>query len=389
MAALPALLHLLRHPSSLLPGAPRGILRDLDRWVAERRRLEPVLLRPGPGTVVWPGRNEEIRSLPEPRAAHPALPCRHRTWRLLVTGPTALYRLIGCRVLGREGTVISSDNRVIEAFTYSDANDELASHPIFRRRRFPRPLRLSGTYATIVYPSAFAWYHWVTECLPRLEMLLPWLEALDGLFVPAHVEPQVLQSLEAMGVRREQLFPLEINSHVQPDVLFAPRYCAGLNLPEWVPGFLQSSIGLDPHDAKPPFRKLYISRADTNKRRVLNEEQLLPILERAGFTVVRLRDLDFQEQARLFHEAAWVVAPHGAGLVNVLYSRPGVQVIELSPSEQDGPHLFHSTTACAGGTYWWLPGQPMEPGHGPTVHQHFEIDPRRFAEALAHTGADR
>lgn len=378
--------HCWRHPNALLPGAPRGILRDLDGWVAEQRQREPVLLRPGPGTVVWPGHTEELRTIPAPLPAHPVEACESIAWRILVTNPSALYRLVGCRILGREGTVISSDNRVIEAFTYTDCPDELRSHPIFRRRRFPKPRRLRGTYATITYPSAFAWYHWVAECLPRLHLLQTCLEALDGIFIPANVEPQLIESLEAMGVRREQLVPLDALSHFQPDVLLVPRYCAGLNIPLWVPTFLQQAIGLN-HQTDPPQRKLYISRADANKRRVLNEEQLIPILRQAGFEIIRLREHSFLEQARLFHQATWVIAPHGAGLVNVLYSRPGVQVIELTPSKSVGPHLFHSVTTCAGGTYWWLPGSAQGPSSCPDVHQHFEVDPRRFVEALAHTQA--
>ncbi len=378
--------HCWRHPNALIPGAPRGILRDLDRWVCDQRRREPVQLRPGPGTVFWSGRPKELRTVPAPRPAHPSDCCEPISWRILVTGATGLYRLVGCRILGREGTVISSDNRVIEALTYTDSPDELRSHPIFRRRRFPRAQCLSGTYATLAYPSAFAWFHWVVECLPRLQLLQPFLHALDGVFIPANVEPQLIESLVAMGVRPDQLVPLDAQSHFQPDALLVPRYCAGLNIPLWVPAFLQERIGLNDRSAA-PFRKLYISRADASKRQVLNEEQLIPILREAGFEIIRLREHGFLEQANLFHQAAWVIAPHGAGLVNVLYSRPGVQVIELTPSESIGPHLFHSVTTCAGGTYWWLPGRPEGPSSSPVVHQHFVVDPRRFAEALDHTGA--
>jgi capsular polysaccharide biosynthesis protein len=84
-----------------------------------------------------------------------------------------------------------------------------------------------------------------------------------------------------------------------------------------------------------------------------------------------------------------VIAPHGAGLVNVLWSRPGVQVLELTPSEENGPGLFHSITTCTGGTYWWLPGTARGPGGSPTIHQDFELDPQLLTEALAHCGADR
>ncbi len=386
---LEGLSHCLRHPNALLPGAPRGILRDLDGWLQERRRRAPVLLRPGPGDAVWHQQDEQIRCLPLPKAAHPNFPCPAITWRILVSGSTALYRLRRPRILGREGTIISPDNRVIEAFTYTDQEDNLASHPIFRRRRFPKALPLEGTYATITYPSSFAWYHWVTESLPRLRLLQPWLDALDGLFIPADLEPQLLESLEAMGVRRDQCIPLGISDYYEPEFLLIPNYCAGLNIPTWVPDYLQESLALSRFDSTPPHRKLYISRADAGKRRITNEDQLLPLLAKAGFEVVRLRESSFSEQAKMFHQAAWVIAAHGAGLVNVLYCKPGVRVMEITPSPSIPPHLFHSITACVGGDYWWLPGKPIHPPSNHDVHADFSMDARLFAEALQHTGADQ
>ena len=387
MPMLESLRHCLRHPNALLPGAPRGIVRDLDGWLHERRRRSPVRLRPGPGDGVWHQHGEEIRCLPLPQAAHPKHPCPAIPWRILVSGATALYRLRNARVLGREGTIISPDNRIIEAFTYTDQDDALASHPIFRRRRFPRARPLAGTFATITYPSSFAWYHWVTESLPRLQLIQPWLEALDGLFIPADTEPQLLQSLEAMGVRRNQLIPLGVGDHYEPEYLLVPHYCAGLNIPSWVPNYLQESLGLSRFDSTPQQRKLYISRADAGKRRLSNESQLIPLLQGAGFEIIHLRKASFLDQVNLFHQAAWVIAPHGAGLANVLYCKPGVRVMEITPSPKIEPHLFHSITACVDGNYWWLPGKPSQPQSDGDVHADFNIDATLFAEALCHTGA--
>jgi hypothetical protein len=222
-----------------------------------------------------------------------------------------------------------------------------------------------------------------------LQLIQPWLEALDGLFIPADTEPQLLESLEAMGVRRDQLIPLAIGDHYEPEYLLIPHYCAGLNIPTWVPDYLQESLGLGRCDSTPQQRKLYISRADAGKRRLTNETQLLPLLEKAGFEVVRLRNASFLEQVRLFHQAAWVIAPHGAGLANVLYCKPGVRVMEITPSPKIEPHLFHSITACVGGDYWWLPGKPSPSQSNVDVHADFNMDVTIFAEALSHTGADQ
>lgn len=66
--------------------------------------------------------------------------------------------------------------------------------------------------------------------------------------------------------------------------------------------------------------KIYISRRDARKRRVLNEESLVEALDERGFESYSLSDLSFAEQVELFGNADQIVAPHGAGLANLVFA---------------------------------------------------------------------
>jgi len=372
--------HWLRHPYAILPGAPKGIITDARAWVKRQIAKEPVDLRRGPGSAYWEDRSLEIRPLPRPKSALPDCPCPP-VWRVMITNRTALFRLMGCRVIGREGTVISSDNRVFAEFTYVDAEGGIDPHPIFQRRRFPPAQYLPGTYATITYPSSFAYYHWIAESLPRLKLLEPFLSALDGLFIPDDIEPQMTESLLAFGLQPEQLIPLSMASHYCPQVLMVPEYCAGLNIPEWAPQYLKQRLAPSTEFSSSA-RRLYISRQDAGKRRVINEGELLPILERYGFEVICLRSLSFVEQVKLFSEAEIVVGPHGAGLANLMFCSAGVKVLELVPSPDMPPFLFYSITTAVDGDYWWLPGEPSSQDQAPIHHRNFSLQPEKLSQAL-------
>ena len=50
------------------------------------------------------------------------------------------------------------------------------------------------------------------------------------------------------------------------------------------------------------------------------------------FEIVDLSGLDLTEQARIFASASHVIAPHGAGLANLVFSNPGIAVCELHMS---------------------------------------------------------
>jgi capsular polysaccharide biosynthesis protein len=81
--------------------------------------------------------------------------------------------------------------------------------------------------------------------------------------------------------------------------------------------------------------RIYISRRDSRKRTLANETELEAMLTDQGFDVVSLGGLAFEDQVRLFRNAELIVSPHGAGLANVIFCRPGTRLLELMPAVRD------------------------------------------------------
>ena len=75
-------------------------------------------------------------------------------------------------------------------------------------------------------------------------------------------------------------------------------------------------------------------------RRVLNEDELQPVLERNGFATIVLEDLSVAEQIAAFRAAEIIVSPHGAGLTNLIFSRPGIRILEVFPQNGLHPSAF-------------------------------------------------
>lgn len=74
--------------------------------------------------------------------------------------------------------------------------------------------------------------------------------------------------------------------------------------------------------------KICVSRRDTH-RSLTDEAQLEDILRAQGFFVVSLKNMSWPEQITLFQEAKIVAGLHGAGLSNLVFSHPGINVVEL------------------------------------------------------------
>ena len=81
----------------------------------------------------------------------------------------------------------------------------------------------------------------------------------------------------------------------------------------------------------PADRRLMISRNDADGRRILNWEEVQPVLTRHGYETVVLSAMSFDEQRRLFSGASHVVGVHGAGLTNILFAPAHAKVLEILP----------------------------------------------------------
>jgi len=103
---------------------------------------------------------------------------------------------------------------------------------------------------------------------------------------------------------------------------------------------------------------IYVWRADSSSRPMRNEDALVDALAGLGVVPVLLSALTLAEQVRLFGGARLVVGPHGAGLANVVFARPGAVLYELLPSHYLKPHM--SRLAELAGLHYWCDVHPAE-----------------------------
>lgn len=90
--------------------------------------------------------------------------------------------------------------------------------------------------------------------------------------------------------------------------------------------------------------KLYLKRGPSAKRPLHQEEYLEYALRQRGFDVIDPVNLSLPECISAFARADLIVAPHGAALTNLVFTRPGTKVLELLPGtlEKYGHYAFIS-----------------------------------------------
>ena len=257
------------------------------------------------------------------------------------------------------GGVISSDGTLI-AESVGGAVERflpLVSQPPAEPRLQP------GISATIMTQHRANYYHWLVDALPRTYLLAQMLEHDPiGLLVPESLAPFQRTSLLSCLPENIQLRFVS-DEWVRAEHLVLPSFIAeprtGFVPPECLT-YLRTCLfrQLCLTDEMPRTRRLYISRAGTKHRRVINEEEVVSRLLKDGFEVVRPEELSLENQVRLFHSAEIVVGARGAALANILFSTR-LKVLELTPASEFVGTVYFSLSHALGHEYYYCFGRPV------------------------------
>jgi len=84
-------------------------------------------------------------------------------------------------------------------------------------------------------------------------------------------------------------------------------------------------------------KNLYIKRGNVEKRKVLNEDEVVKFLQKYGYVAVDCADLSIEEQIKIFSQAKNIIIPHGAAMANLIFVPNDTNVIEIR-SNIDGDY---------------------------------------------------
>jgi hypothetical protein len=180
------------------------------------------------------------------------------------------------------------------------------------------------------------YFHWTFESLIRIQGVERYREATgrDVTLVLGPDPPEwQLQTLELLGYEADDWVTWTTRD-ARVDRLVVPTVRRETVLSpaavKWLHGRVRDRVTSDEGAPSPDDypNRIYVSRADADRRDVVNEDEVMSLLEDRGFSRFVLSDLSVPEQAALFIGADVIVAPHGANLTNTAYADDAT-VIEL------------------------------------------------------------
>lgn len=270
------------------------------------------------------------------------------------------------------------DGKVIWTYTNLTPNNEI----LWDCARYPHEDLYSNIYTYKPYLGEFKkvnltvavvsgndtfknYCHWMYVALPRLHLFQKSWLTIDK-FAIDYNTPYHKDSMKALGIGEDKLLITSPETKIQAKTLIVgstPSLCG--NFPQRTIDFLRSTFLDKPEQAeKKGGKRIFLSRVNngkTNNRKVENEQEIFEYLETLWFEKVIMEGLSVRQQAELFNKAEIVIAPHGAGLTNLVFCNPWTKVIELFQEKTARGHFYCLANACKLDYYYVMWGYIKDP----------------------------
>src|ERR1700722_2822903 len=198
----------------------------------------------------------------------------------------------------------------------------------------PMPLDPAEHYVIGGNRAWHNYFHWMVQAVPAIDIgLRPADQRRVTIVLPPEPRPWQEETLALLGYQDVPRFILHGSGHF---LLQSAEFSelAGARSPALVARAATATYRRMSQAVpwtEPGAEEIYVARTDSQNRVAENEAELMEVLQRQGVRIVVPGALSVSEQIAAFRAARLVIGPHGAGMSNFVFCRPGSFVYEMLP----------------------------------------------------------
>lgn len=268
--------------------------------------------------------------------------------------PSVLYSLyiVESGLIAGDGNVYIKNAKIVPYACFPDAKlnppKDVHKFPIYEE-----VFVMTQSYAQLNY-------HRLAENIPRLAVLVDFLVRNPNIKIHAYeTHPRTAQYLTMLGINVSRI----VTGYCRAEVVYLPRaiMCCFQNLLETQ--LLSRSLRRYAKKNLAPIVRNKIIVIRRSNHRYFAKQTVIENVVRDAAMDYNLTYETFTDKPlpsishtmRLFNSAVMVVAPHGAGLANLVFSDPGTFVIEGVCNRQNTNLFFQRTALVLGHRYHGIP----------------------------------
>lgn len=252
------------------------------------------------------------------------------------------FRISNAKIINK-GIVVDNSNKVVLESTifqeeYLEKLD--AFHEIVLNQFYPT-IKMDKVISLSNYLDG-NYFHFIAETIPRLLILMQFgLNFKDYTIILSESSYKQAEMVfeNFLKIPKEQIFRKKHKQIIQAEEVIVPSFTHSRSKESKMANIYNQSLfqylnNLALKYSKPEKKKnLLVVRNNVKQRRFSDFHKLDSIIAKYQFEVIDLAKLDFKQQLHYFRNANLVLAIHGAGLTNLLFSE-SAKIIELFPTSR-------------------------------------------------------
>jgi len=199
-------------------------------------------------------------------------------------------------------------------------------------------------------------FHWMCDALPRLEAAKDIAKDCIILIPKSFEYSYIHETLKAFQFKGIELLNDNCYYHC-PHLYSVPQLASSGRIRPNITLELRTTLlthFIPQFSGKLFFNNIYISRNKAKYRKVLNEVEIQPILDKYNFKTIYFEDYSVSEQIEICYNAHNIVSIHGANLTNVIFLKPNSNVLELRKNGDMDNNYFYELTDSINCNYYYL-----------------------------------
>ncbi len=228
-------------------------------------------------------------------------------------------------------TTIIKDNKILLPLSF-DSNRR-ATHPALSIIEYPKKRKLKGKCLTLTTSGAINnYFYWTLVLSQKIGFLKSCgysLDEMDYILINKPTYQFQMELIDLFDIPKEKIIETKIGDFIECEQMIAlPRLRDNYFGFEFVRETMLNKI---PKKSVSEKRlRIYCSRRmNKTGRRIENEMELEIFLKDYGFETIIFEDFSVIEQAALMNNTEIFIAPHGAGMTNIIYAEQRTKIIEL------------------------------------------------------------
>lgn len=213
-----------------------------------------------------------------------------------------------------------------------------------------------------IYPKAISlvnilsnnYYHWIIDILPIIEPIYSELRNDDNfkIIIRKDAKEFQYQYLELIGLKRNVVNWKSLSMLIKQLVISSNRniflkqdsFQTDIISRTSIDWIRKSIINKVLSKSFVSYENIYISRINSNGRKIVNEDELDEILNKYSVKKIFLENYTIEAQIWFFMKAKRIIGAHGAGFTNIIFSNH-LRILEFYPKEKISFSSFHQISS--------------------------------------------